>query len=137
MPPKPFFAFAGLVLVLPALAVGPAWGQPAPAVPANGRTCFCLQGRSGEALAGCVGEQGPRERRATATCWDEKRRTRTRDVTVDEDWTVVLDGQGFCRPCNPQPHSARDGDRGSQPLPGPPTTLPRKPVPVDPTRPPG
>jgi hypothetical protein len=103
-------------------------------IPTDGRTCFCLEERGQDALTGCVGEKGPNDFFATATCWDEQRRMRTREVSVDENWTVVPDGQGFCRPCDPQRPTGPDGDRGGlQPLPGDSTT--RLPGPLRPAPP--
>ncbi len=124
-----------LALAQAALSAGSLRAQPA-AVPTDGRTCFCLQGRGGQTVAGCVGEKAPNDFYATATCWDERRRARTREVTVDGGWTVVPDGQGFCSPCDPRPPvTPGDDSRGFQPLPGNPTTLP--PGPLRPIQPPG
>jgi hypothetical protein len=113
-----------LALAQAALSAGSLRAQPM-AVPADGRTCFCLQDHGGQTLAGCVGEKGPNDFYATATCWDEQRRTRTREVTVGRSWTVVPDGLGFCSPCDRRPLvTPGDDSRGFQPLPGDPTTLP-------------
>ncbi len=91
-----------LGVVLAALSAGSLRAQPA-AVPTDGRTCFCLRHRSGQSLAGCVGEKAPNDFYATATCWDEERQQTRPPVTVDSSWTVMPAGEGSCAPCDRRP----------------------------------
>lgn len=90
-----------LALAQAALAAGPLRAQPA--VPTDGRTCFCLRHGSGQTLAGCTGSRAPIDFYATATCWDQERQAAAPPVTVDGGWAVLPDGQGACAPCDRRP----------------------------------
>jgi hypothetical protein len=76
-----------------------------PAVPTDGRTCFCLQHQAtGQVLRGCFGSKAPADFFATASCWDSERPAEMAPITVDRGWTLVPADQGVCSPCDRRPH---------------------------------
>src|SRR3954468_15539777 len=82
-------------------------------VPADGKTCFCLEHqKSMQRLMGCKAVRGPQDFYATATCWDAERKRNGSPLSVTSEWAVIVDGQDRCTPCNPRPRPTRDVPRG-------------------------
>jgi hypothetical protein len=92
------FSIVCLLVALTAQSSESLAQQPAPT---DGTTCFCLQHDDGlkQVIRNCRGFRPPKASEVTASCRGDDPATDPTKITVAPPWTVILEDQQGCKPC--------------------------------------